>query len=207
MAIASTSYKSGQSGNPNGRPRGTIAYRDLLTAEDRARIADVAGCTPLQFLLSVMLDKDGAPLSTRLEAAKVAAPYMHRRMPIAVELPNQPTQVDMAKLLALPRAEREQLLSTLTKLGVNLGVGAAPTPGAMPVVEKALAGVMAAHYAAAEAAGRPMSPGLTRAKAKENGRIRHALETTGAAGPNGEPMAPRVIKSQVKKTAAKKAKP
>lgn len=125
----------------------------MLTAADRAKLADAAGCTPLQFLLSVMIDANQAPLELRLEAAKIAAPYMHRRMPIALELPNSPAQVDIAKLLALPRDEREKLLATLTKLGVNIGVTAPTEVGGMPIVNPALAGPIARYKAKADERG------------------------------------------------------
>lgn len=190
MGVASTSYKPGQSGNPRGRPVGSIGYKDLLTAEDRAKIANAAGCTPLQFLLSVMLDQKH-PMDTRIDAAKTAAPYLHRKMPIAVELPGSKPQVDVAKLLALPRAEREQLLTTLTKLGVNLGVGAPEEPGGVPPIVPELGGKMAMWYASNEAKGRPIAPGVAESLARSSKIVKRNLEQTGAVDGTGEAVAPR----------------
>lgn len=181
---------------------GSISYRDLLTAEDRARIADAAGCTPLQWLLSVMLDP-AHPFDNRVDCAKTAAPYMHRKMPIAVELPNQASQVDVSKLLALPRDEREKLLATLTKLGVNLGVGAAPGVGTMPTVVAAAAGVMASRYAEADEVGKAMPPGLAKLHARSNARVKAALD----AGKQLTPSHRTPTKPAAKPKAAKKPAP
>jgi hypothetical protein len=149
-------------------------------------------------MLSVMLDKEGAPLFTRLDAAKAAAPYMHRKMPIAVELPNQPTQVDVASLLALPRVEREALLSTLTKLGINLGVGAPQVTGAMPVIDKAVAGAIAARYTT-RGPDAPLPPSDAAKKATQNARVAAALAKTGAVNARGEAVAPRKTMVPTKK--------
>lgn len=176
-----SAWEPGTSGNPAGRPKGVISYRDLLTAEDRARIADAAGCTPLQYLLSVMLDQE-SPQGVRLDAAKAAAPYMHRKMPIAVELPNAAPGLDVAKLLALPRADREALLSLLQRAGVQLpsiptvvaeakvepgepsAKVAAPDANGMPAVTVAgYPSKMAQVHARSAAAGKPLAPSYARA--------------------------------------------
>lgn len=185
--LPSSAWEPGTSGNPKGRPPGVVSYRDLLTAEDRARIADAAGCTPLQYLISVMLDREQAQF-TRLDAAKAAAPYMHRKMPIAVELPNNAQGLDVAKLLALPREDREQLLGLLQRAGVSLpavpqvlppgssgdskveGPGttgrakvASPDANGMPLIDPSQVSKSAALQAKAEAEGRPVPKGHLRA--------------------------------------------
>lgn len=154
------------------------------------------------------------PFIHRVDCAKTAAPYMHRKMPIAVELPNQPTQVDVAKLLSLPRDEREKLLATLTKLGVNLGVGAAPGVGTMPQVMTAVAGVMAGRYASADEAGKPLSPSLQRARAKENPKVAAALKAGKRVNAQLDPVDPPrprprkpAVKPTIKPKVATKAKP
>lgn len=61
---------------PNsGRPKGA---RDRHT-ERRIRAIEESGLTPLAYLLSVLRNED-AELTTRLEAAKSAAPYVHPRL-------------------------------------------------------------------------------------------------------------------------------
>ena len=191
MAVARTAFKPGVSGNPNGRPTGSIAYKDLLTGEDRARIAAEAGCTPLQFLLSVMLDQKHS-IDCRVDAAKTAAPYMHRKMPIAIEMPGAKPQVDMAKLLALPREEREKLLATLTKLGVNLAVGAPTQEGGMPVIDPTVAGgKWTKVYADLEERGKPLPPSVAKSIARNSAQARSSLAATGALSATGEPITPR----------------
>lgn len=154
-----TAFKPGQSGNPNGRPKGVIGYRDVLTIEERVRMATEAGCTPLQFMISIMLDPTH-PMADRLDMAKAAAPYMHRKMPIAVELPpNLAPTFDVEKLAALPVEERKLLLVTLGKLGVNLGtLSSGPTGMPTPAEVAASMGKVATALAKADVAGRP-APG------------------------------------------------
>ena len=58
-----------------GRKAGTP---NRATAAKVAAIA-ASGLTPLDYMLSVMRNEDGAP-EIRLEAAKAAAPYVHPRL-------------------------------------------------------------------------------------------------------------------------------
>jgi hypothetical protein len=58
-----------------GRPKGS---RNRRTAE-LVEAAQKSGILPLDFLLSVMRDKN-APRDVRIEAAKAAAPYLHARL-------------------------------------------------------------------------------------------------------------------------------
>ena len=44
--------------------------------------------TPVEFLLRVMHDKDKS-LAIRMEAAKNASPYIHRKMPLEIETSNE----------------------------------------------------------------------------------------------------------------------
>ena len=55
-----------------------------LDAAERKRLAKEAGMTPLEFLLSIMCDS-GEKLYVRMDAAKIATPYFHRKMPIAID--------------------------------------------------------------------------------------------------------------------------
>src|SRR5260370_41674875 len=74
----------GKSANPKGRPKGALGKIGILTEQQRHEMAERHGITPVDFLLSVVRD-DAADLEYRLLAAKAAAPYMHRKMPIAIE--------------------------------------------------------------------------------------------------------------------------
>lgn len=57
-----------------GRPKGALDKRTRML-----RQAIQSGQTPLEFLLERMHDKD-ADMSSRVEAAKAAAPYCHARL-------------------------------------------------------------------------------------------------------------------------------
>lgn len=70
----------GRTGNPNGRPRGS---KNKATAAQMEAVAD-SGLTPLDFLLCVLRD-DSQDVRVRIEAARAAAPYAHKRMPVAAE--------------------------------------------------------------------------------------------------------------------------
>jgi hypothetical protein len=98
MVIENTPHNCnpGQSGN-GGRPRGSngrhkaslapIAEKVVARVRDRdaARAARKEGSTPLEFLLNVMNDVKAA-MADRIEAAKAAMPYIHKRQPMAVEV-------------------------------------------------------------------------------------------------------------------------
>jgi Family of unknown function (DUF5681) len=68
-------FKTGVSGNPSGRPRGSRNKRSLANIE----AAQASGQMPLDFLLLIMRNNT-QPLERRLEAAKAAAPYCHARL-------------------------------------------------------------------------------------------------------------------------------
>lgn len=74
----------GVSGNPAGRTPGSKNRRtQMALAEVEALIKKQD--TPLAFLLEVQ-NTPRIPLAYRLDAAKAAAPYIHKRMPQAVEV-------------------------------------------------------------------------------------------------------------------------
>lgn len=78
--------------------------------------------TPVDVLKRVALDP-AMPLALRLDAAAKAAPYTDMRMPLRVntaDVTPGASGIDVAKLSALPRKEREALLELLRKVGVQV---------------------------------------------------------------------------------------
>lgn len=78
--------------------------------------------TPAHLLKWVALDPL-MPLATRIDAAKSAAPYYDMRMPLRVEgdLNNRNAGgLDMTKLSAMPRKDREALLKLLKQAGAEV---------------------------------------------------------------------------------------
>jgi hypothetical protein len=113
-------FQKGKSGNPAGRPKGIVDRYSQMRGEERARIAASAGCTPLEFMLSVMLSDD-EEMPVRLRAATDAAPYMHQKRAMKVEVEGQlGQQIDLASIASLPKDDRKTLLDILMRLGIAL---------------------------------------------------------------------------------------
>ena len=68
-------FQPGQSGNPNGRPKGS---RNKASARREAEI-EASGLTPLQHMLNILRDET-ASKQDRMWAAEKAAPYVHPRL-------------------------------------------------------------------------------------------------------------------------------
>ncbi len=68
-------FQAGQSGNPNGRPKGS---RNKASAKREAEI-EASGLTPLSFMLAVLRDET-ASRADRMWTAEKAAPYVHPRL-------------------------------------------------------------------------------------------------------------------------------
>ena len=96
MVIENTPNNSCQNGN-GGRPRGSNGRHKAslspigekidarIKDRDAVRVALKEDTTPLAFLLSVM-NNPKLDLGDRMEAAKAAMPYIHKRQPMAVEV-------------------------------------------------------------------------------------------------------------------------
>ncbi len=67
-------FKKGQSGNPNGRPKGS---GNKFTKDISEILED--NQSPLEYMISVMNNTDNDQRE-RLDAAKAAAPYIHARI-------------------------------------------------------------------------------------------------------------------------------
>lgn len=122
-ASAATQFKPGQSGNPAGRPKGIKNYENRLSNEQRQQLAAITGgITPLELFISVCRDED-ATIDQRIDAANKAAPYMHRKMPIAIEggdLSKPINFMDVTQLKGLTNKEIELFLALLAKAGSNI---------------------------------------------------------------------------------------
>jgi hypothetical protein len=113
--------KGAPSPNPRGRPKGSKSRAQLL--RDKALEHILSGKkAPLEFLLTLMTSED-APLSLRIDAAKVAAPYVHKRMPIQIENSDQgPFRVfDAAKMSGLSETELLAMRQMIAKVQPDAG--------------------------------------------------------------------------------------
>lgn len=112
-----TKFKQGKSGNPAGRPKGAKAK--LLDDATRIKLANEYGITPLEFCMSVIRDTRQKDYF-RLEATKVALPYMHQKKAIQLEGgdPNKPVRFDMAAFKGLPKEKQATMLAMLVEAGI-----------------------------------------------------------------------------------------
>lgn len=100
-------WVNGVSGNPNGRPAGSrnkfsVAQHKALLAEGREM--------PLPFMLYLMRDKT-QEMELRLEAAKAAAVYCHKKQPIGIEqMPGRYGSLTASQLRQLPTPALQQLM-------------------------------------------------------------------------------------------------
>lgn len=109
------SFPKGKSGNPNGRAKGS---KNRVTRLKEKVLNDILSQykTPLEFLLGSMCSEH-VPFASRLDCAKAAAPYVHKRMPIQLENSDQgPFRIfDMAKLGGMSEHELKMLMALIEK--------------------------------------------------------------------------------------------
>ena len=121
-------FKPGVSGNPKGRPRGAkdkiprAAAKRVLEAAMREAAGKAADrkakdLTPLGFMEAVLRTPSEYPFPARAWAAEKAAPYLHKKMPIAIEGTAKPLVfIDAAKVAGMDTAELAKLTALLEKV-------------------------------------------------------------------------------------------
>lgn len=122
-------YKKGESGNPSGRPKGTVNTHAVQAAR---KAAEEYNILPLDFFLTQLNDKTKG-LAWRLDNAKAAAPYVHRKMPIGIDDGNggpiafaTPEQLSMLSASDLKKLEEVmQKLAAITTPGLMVSAGVA----------------------------------------------------------------------------------
>lgn len=89
-------------------------FRELTTEERQQLSAAADGLTPLQFAASMLRDID-ADLDDRKWAAELLMPYMHRKLPTAVDITARSVNasVDLNALTEMSNDQLENFLSAL----------------------------------------------------------------------------------------------
>jgi hypothetical protein len=125
MELCMPKYKLGETGNPAGKPKGTIARHSLKTAAEAAKKYNIM---PLDFFLGELNNLKN-PMGHRTDCAKAAAPYVHRKMPIGIDDgKGGPIQFATPEQLAqLSDKDLRTLQDVMVKLAAITSVS--PTPG------------------------------------------------------------------------------
>lgn len=100
----------GRSGNPAGRTPGTKNKKTQLAEAALVKIIKDKK-TPLDFLLTLMQNAK-VPLPFRLDAAKAAAPYVHKRMPQHVEVSGDVNHNHRGGVMIVPATESADAWAT-----------------------------------------------------------------------------------------------
>ena len=91
--------------------------------ERRKKLGYQQELTPLEFMLNVLRAPGDYPFAARQWAAKEAAPYVHKRMPIAIEGGEVPIRLmNLSKLSLMSELELNRLLKNLDSVLQTLGV-------------------------------------------------------------------------------------
>lgn len=93
-------FKKGQVANPRGRPKGSKnrVSKEMLTAFVSGKKK-----LPLDFLLEVMAS-DKTDIFTKIDVAKAALPYCHRKQPQMVEMEGSVTHTGVMVVPDTPDA-------------------------------------------------------------------------------------------------------
>lgn len=93
----------------------------LSNMQRRMLAEELGGITPMQILMSIARDEE-AGMGERIEACKVLMPYVHKKMPVAVETVGAATNVlsiDLDDIKNISDAEIAHTIGVLEKLGVR----------------------------------------------------------------------------------------
>lgn len=137
MAIRGTPFTSETAKAANAKsnaPRSVLPKgQKRITQEERDRLMDEYDMSPLEFLLYVINNRN-VEMKSRIEAAKAAAPFVHRKMPQAVEVEDKMAHVRTI-VVAPEQVQDESSWNTMVKDALP---PPAPTPIEQPIpMEKA----------------------------------------------------------------------
>ena len=110
--------RNGRPPKPPGAPRSHRAHKARLTDQQRQQLAVMAGgITPLEFFASILRDPSET-MGNRIFAAKELMPYMHRKLPVAVEVKGAiaTMAISPAVIAALPPDQLETLMAILGRM-------------------------------------------------------------------------------------------
>lgn len=155
-APTKTSFKPGKSGNPNGRPPNSPNKNINSDVRKLRTLISTSGMTPLEFLTfayrNQLFDKyvekladDGrtvvyepdpkakqidVPLQLRVTCAQGAAPYVHKKMPVGIEVKEKNAAViSTDKLRSMKTEDLGKLLDFMDRFGLSLDLASTAEVG------------------------------------------------------------------------------